>query len=159
MAILGDRDITDMIAQGFLISENFSEKSITPNGYDFRAHLVRIEGTDFENVELQPGKFALVSSMEYFKMPKNIIGNIWLRSSFARKGLIGTFGVIDAGYHGNITVGLYNAGSAPVTLKTEERIAQIVFSRLLSEAEQGYGTRSGNYQGKRGVVEAHDNKI
>ena len=105
-----------------------------------------------------PGKYALVYSLEYFNMPKNVIGNIWLRSSFARKGLIGTFGVIDAGYHGNITVGLYNAGSAPVTLQAEERIAQIVFSILMSEAEQDYGKRSGNYQGKRGLVEAHDNK-
>ncbi len=158
MAILGDRDITGMISKGFLISENFSEKSLTPNGYDFRAHQVRIDGSDFDKVDLNPGKFALVSSLEYFNMPKNVIGNIWLRSSFARKGLIGTFGVIDAGYQGNITVGLYNAGSSSVTLKTEERIAQIVFSMLISEAEHDYGIRSGNYQGKRGLVEAHDNK-
>lgn len=158
MAILGDKDISAMITQGFLISENFSEKSVTPNGYDFRAHQIRIDGSDFDKIDLMPGKFALVSSLEYFNMPKNIIGNIWLRSSFARKGLIGTFGVIDAGYHGNITVGLYNAGSAPVTLQAEERIAQIVFSMLMSEAEQDYGIRSGNYQGKRGLVEAHENK-
>ena len=158
MTILGDRDITGLIAQGFLISENFSEKSVTPNGYDFRAHQVRIDGSDFDKVDLNPGKFALVSSLEYFNMPKNVIGNIWLRSSFARKGLIGTFGVIDAGYQGNITVGLYNAGSSSVTLKTEERIAQIVFSMLITEAEHDYGIRSGNYQGKRGLVEAHDTK-
>ena len=158
MAILGDRDIMSLIAKGFLISENFNEKSVTPNGYDFRAHQVRIDGSDFDKVDLNPGKFALVSSLEYFNMPKNVIGNIWLRSSFARKGLIGTFGVIDAGYQGNITVGLYNAGSSPVTLKTEERIAQIVFSMLISEAEHDYGIRSGNYQGKRGIVEAHDTK-
>ncbi len=158
MAILGDRDITEMISKGFLISENFSEKSVTPNGYDFRAHQVRIDGSDFDKVDLNPGKFALVSSLEYFNMPKNVIGNIWLRSSFARKGLIGTFGVIDAGYQGNITVGLYNAGSSSVTLKTEERIAQIVFSMLITEAEHDYGIRSGNYQGKRGLVEAHDTK-
>ncbi len=158
MAILGDRDITEMILKGFLISENFSEKSVTPNGYDFRAHQVRIDGSDFDKVDLNPGKFALVSSLEYFNMPKNVIGNIWLRSSFARKGLIGTFGVIDAGYQGNITVGLYNAGSSSVTLKTEERIAQIVFSMLITEAEHDYGIRSGNYQGKRGLVEAHDTK-
>ena len=158
MAILGDRDITEMILKGFLISENFSEKSVTPNGYDFRAHQVRIDGSDFDKVDLNPGKFALVSSLEYFNMPKNVIGNIWLRSSFARKGLIGTFGVIDAGYQGNITIGLYNAGSSSVTLKTEERIAQIVFSMLITEAEHDYGIRSGNYQGKRGIVEAHDTK-
>ena len=158
MTILGDRDITGLIAQGFLISENFSEKSVTPNGYDFRAHQIRIDGSDFDKIDLMPGKFALISSLEYFNMPKNVIGNIWLRSSFARKGLIGTFGVIDAGYQGNITVGLYNAGPSSVALKTEERIAQIVFSMLISEAEHDYGIRSGNYQGKRGIVEAHDTK-
>ena len=103
MTILGDRDITGLIAQGFLISENFSEKSVTPNGYEFRAHQIRIDGSDFDKIDLMPGKFALISSLEYFNMPKNVIGNIWLRSSFARKGLIGTFGVIDAGYQGNIT--------------------------------------------------------
>ena len=38
MAILGDKDISAMITQGLLISENFSEKSVTPNGYDFRGN-------------------------------------------------------------------------------------------------------------------------
>ena len=64
MAILGDRDIMSLVAKGSLISENFNEKSVTPNGYDFRAHQVRIDGSDFDKVDLYPGKFALVSSLE-----------------------------------------------------------------------------------------------
>ncbi|EQD81116.1 Deoxycytidine triphosphate deaminase, partial [mine drainage metagenome] len=138
-----------------LISENFNEKSITPNGYDFRINLIRVDGSESDNINLLPGKYALVSSMEYFAMPKDVIGNIWIRSSFARRGIIGSFGVIDAGYHGNITVGLYNAGDQVVKLESGERIAQIVFSRLSSESEKDYSLRSGNYQGKRGISEFH----
>ncbi|MHB1493584.1 MAG: dCTP deaminase [Thermoplasmataceae archaeon] len=158
MAIICDDEILKLVSTGLLIKENFSEKSVTPNGYDFRIHMIRMEGTDFENAELPPGKYALVSSMEYFALPKNIIGNIWIRSSFARRGIIGSFGVIDAGYNGNITVGIFNGGSQPISLNAGERLAQIVFSRLEKEVQMDYASRSGNYQGKRGIAEATDRK-
>ncbi|MHB8360443.1 MAG: dCTP deaminase domain-containing protein, partial [Thermoplasmataceae archaeon] len=120
MTILNDTEISEFVSRGILISENFFDKGITPNGYDFRASKIRVDGNDLETIELDLGKYALVSSMEYFAMPKDVIGNIWIRSSFARRGIIGSFGVIDAGYHGNITVGLYNAGDQIVKLESGE---------------------------------------
>lgn len=152
MATLSDRDILSMTSRGQLISENFHERSLTPNGYDLRVHDIRFDGTDKNEAAIKPGSHFLASTMEYMALPPDVIGQIWIRSSFSRKGIIGSFGAVDAGYHGTLTLSFFNAGNETLEIKSGERIAQIVFHRLESIPKKAYEERSGNYQNSRGVT-------
>ncbi len=152
MATLSDREILSLTIKGELISENFHEASLTPNGYDLRVQDIRMDGKDSDNASIGPGSHFLASTLEFMALPSDVIGQIWIRSSFARKGIIGSFGAVDAGYHGTLTLSFLNAGETTLDLKTGDRIAQIVFHRLESVPQMIYEERSGNYQNSRGVT-------
>lgn len=151
MATLSDSEIQKLAASGELISENFFEGSVTPNGYDLRIDAIRLDGKEIGEAAVTPGSHFLVSTLEYLKMPDDVLGQIWIRSSFARKGIIGSFGAVDSGFNGNLTLSFFNSGAEKLELKHGDRVAQIVFHRLESRPERSYSERSGNYQGSRGV--------
>lgn len=152
MSTLSDADILSLASEGRLVAENFNAGSVTPNGYDLRVQHIRMEGVDKEEVFISPGSHFLVSTLEYLALPDDVVGQIWIRSSFARRGIIGSFGAVDAGYHGTLTLSFLNAGIEVLGLKMGERIAQIIFDRLDSKPSKSYAERSGNYQGSRGVT-------
>ncbi|MCY0852079.1 MAG: dCTP deaminase [Thermoplasma acidophilum] len=149
--ILNDSTIMKMVGKGLLISENFERVCLTPNGYDLRVDAIDLEGAQYPEFEIGKNVHFLVSTIEILKMPDDVVGMIWTRSSYARKGIFGSFGAIDAGYHGNLTLSFFNAGPA-FNLKRGERIAQIVFVKMIGSAEKPYHVRSGNYQNSRGIV-------
>jgi dCTP deaminase len=138
--ILSDRDIKGAIEKGELRVEPFDEGLLTPNGYDMR--IAEIKG------ETGPGEFFLISTMEYVVLPKNVCAQLWIRSTFARKGVFCSFGKVDAGFEGTLTIGCFNAGNEILELREGERFLQIVFEKMISPAERGY---SGKYRGQRGV--------
>lgn len=152
MTALNDHEISSLIATGKLIKEGYYEGSVTPNGYDLRVETIRVNGKDSDRADITPNSHFLVSTLEYLDLPDNIVGQIWIRSSFARRGIIGSFGAVDAGFSGNLTLSFLNAGSENLSLAMGERIAQIVFHRLESQSERSYAERSGNYQNSRGVT-------
>jgi len=153
MAIYSDRTLADLVQKGLIISENFSPESLTPNGYDLRVGKVRIPGNeDSDMAEIPPLTFFLVSTLEYLNIPGDTMGQIWIRSSYARKGIIASFGAVDSGFKGNLTLSFFNGSQAAVKISKGERVAQIIFHGLDKGAEMKYGERSGNYQHSRGIV-------
>lgn len=153
MAIYSDRKLMDLVGRGIIISENFSSDSLTPNGYDLRIGLIRLSGMDDSTEAVIPTMtFFHVSTMECINMPGDAVGEIWIRSTYARKGLIASFGAVDSGFHGNLTLSFLNASKVPITLSRGERIAQIIFHGTDQEVEKKYHERSGNYQDSRGII-------
>lgn len=161
MAILSDADILDALKNGKLAIENFEEKNLTPNGYDVTIEEVMFEDNVYKDgpVEIKPlGWFAL-STKEYFRMGEDLAAQIWLRTSWARKGIQSTFGKIDAGFEGTLTFSAFNASSKPVQMKIGDRFAQVVFEKLSSIPLKTYDKRSAHYAGQRGVtLEPRDRK-
>jgi dCTP deaminase len=161
MTILSDADILDSLKNGKLSIENFEEKNLTPNGYDVTIEEVMFEGKVYKDgiVEIKPlGWFAL-STREYFRMGEDIAAQIWLRTSWARKGIQATFGKIDAGFEGTLTFSGFNVSAKPVELKIGERFAQVVFETLSSKPLKTYDKRSAHYAGQRGItLEPRDRK-
>jgi len=154
MSILSDRDILDCMKKGELTIENFNEKNLTPNGYDitveeifYQDEVVR-DGT----VEIKPLKWFAVSTKEYFKIGEELAGQIWLRTSWSRKGILASFGKIDAGFEGTLTLSGFNASDKTVRLSIGDRFAQTVFERLGSKALKPYGKRSAHYSEQRGIT-------
>lgn len=152
MGALSDRDIKALVQKKMLISEHFEEKNMTPNGYDLTVGEIKVNSDSITAEATVPGTSRfLVSSREFMNMPDDIIGMIWIRSSYARKGVLGSFGLVDAGFRGNLTLTFYNSSAEPIQIISGDRIAQIVFIRLESSADQSYSERSGNYQNSRGI--------
>ncbi len=156
MSVLSDRDILAGLQSGRIGISDYSEKSLTPNGYDLRIAEISVRG-DPEvkrsgTVAVPPRTMFYVSTVERVRMGDDICTQLWLRTSWIRKGIIGAFGKVDAGFEGTLTLGAYNASDEPVELPIGERFCQMVLEELSSPSEKSYEKRSGHYQGQTGVT-------
>ncbi|NJE06014.1 dCTP deaminase [Thermococcus sp. M36] len=135
-----------------ILIEPFSEKSLQPAGYDLRVgreayingKLIDVESEG--KIVIPPKTHALILTLERVKLPDDVMGDMKLRSSLAREGLLGSFAWVDPGWDGNLTLALFNASDEPVELAYGERFVQIAFIRLEGSAEKPY---RGNYQGSQ----------
>ena len=106
-----------------------------------------------EGLVLHPGEFALASTVEFIRLPKDIARRLEGRSSFGRLGLQihATAGFVDPGFEGSLTFELINAGNLPLKLKAGLRLAQLCFFPI-SEVQVPYMAKPGSkYGGKMGV--------
>jgi len=156
MTVLSDSEILDEMRRGRLKIEGFQDGNLTPNGYDVTVEEVWIPNTRIRarsGDALVPGNsWFVIGTKEYLALPSDIVGEIWIRTTWARRGVLSSFGRIDAGFKGNLTFSAFNASEDYVRVPTGDRFAQVVFERLGAPARKGYGERSGNYQGQRGIT-------
>ena len=92
---------------------------------------------------MQPGDFALVTTVENLKLADDIVGKIEGRSSLGRLGIIvhGTASIFDPGWDGKPTMELGNLGVMPVALYPGMRVCAFTFEELSSRAENPYNKR------------------
>ncbi len=138
-----------------ILIEPFSKESLQPAGYDLRVgkeayldgKLVDVEKEG--KITIPPKKHALILTLERVRLPDDVMGDMKIRSSLAREGILGSFAWVDPGWDGNLTLMLFNTSDEPVTLRYGERFVQIVFIRLEGPAKNPY---RGNYQGSRRIT-------
>lgn len=156
MCILADADIQAAIEEGALAVEPFVPKNLTPNGLDLSVGevLLKAEGrTVTEGVAVvPPGGWFAVATKEVVSLGPQVSAQLWIRSSYARRGAIAGFGKVEAGFSGTLTIGAANLGPDPLEIPIGDRFCQIVFETMSRPAEQLYAERSGNYQDQRGVT-------
>ena len=155
MAILSDKDILKAINDGKISIEPFNETNQTPNGYDLTVGEVYIKRTDEHITEgeafIPPLTWFAISTREYIKIGEDVAAQLWIRSSYARRGIFSSFGKVDAGFEGTLTIGCFNASDEAVSIPIGDRFCQIVFEEMLSKPLETYEKKSGNYQGQRGI--------
>ena len=156
MGLLSDADIRRYLAKEEIRIEPFSERNLTPNGYDVSIEEVVIPSTGTKTTEgaaqvPASTRFA-VSTRERIQLGRHVAGQIWLRTTWARRGVVASFGMIDAGFSGTLTFGAFNASSDVLELPVGGRFAQVVFLTLESPASETYDRRSGTFQGQKGVT-------
>ena len=101
---------------------------------------------------IPPNVRFVVSTDEIVDLGPAVTGSLWLRTTWIRRGVLASFGKVDAGFRGTLTFGALNANdSETLELPIGERFAQIGFEDLSSPAERVYAERSGHYQNQRGV--------
>lgn len=116
---------------------------VGPAGYD-----VRIA----ERVILQPGASSLASTVEHFEMPRDVLGKVADKSTWARMFLAVQNTIVEPGWCGHLTLELSNHGTQLLDIPAGAPIAQIILQLLDQPTEQPY---SGKYQNQgRGAVEA-----
>jgi len=155
MSILSDKDIQDSIKSNELDIEPFNPINLTPNGYDLSIDEIYIRKTD-EHIKdgiarIPPQTWFAISTKEFVKMGSQITSQLWIRSSYARKGVMASFGKVDAGFHGTLTISCFNSNDEELEMPIGDRFCQIVFEHLSSMPSELYDKKSGNYQNQRGV--------
>lgn len=153
--MLSDTDILRRIGDGTLGIDPFVESNLTPNGYDLslaeiQLSLARVATSG--SVEVGPGKWFAVATRERVRFPPDLCGELWLRSSHIRRGIITSFGRVDAGFEGSLTLTGFNAGDRSLKLSVGDRYCQLVVVELSSKAAKPYAERSGSFQGQQGIT-------
>lgn len=156
MGVLSDKEIRRGQFELFHTLQQPLSENIQPCSVDLRldSTLKTIDGEEIsihDGYSLKPHEFILGSTIEYVTLPDDILARVEGRSSIGRLGVMChvTAGFIDPGFHGNITLELYNCSDKPFTLCTGDALCQIVFETLNRACEKPY---NGKYQEDTGVV-------
>jgi dCTP deaminase len=107
---------------------------------------------------LHPGALALVPTLEWIKLPEDVLGTVTARSTWAREGLsIATATLIEPRYEGIATLELANLGQIPIALYPGLRIAQIAFANVLGGTQRpNQGQFSLSFEPTQGAIAKHD---
>ncbi len=154
MATWSDRDILAAVAAGVFAAEPWHPEDLTPNGLDLRIGHVLVPSEMTEpvsegTVTVPPMTRFVVGTQAALRMPADAVGSLWIRSSFARRGVLVSFGKVDAGFRGNLTIGAFHTGHEPLVVTVGDRFCQIVIEPLQTPPRQGY---KGAYLDQRGVT-------
>lgn len=108
---------------------------------------------------LEPGEFALGSTVETLAVPSHLCAQVNGKSSLGRMGLLvhATAGFIDPGFQGQITLELKNLSNHTIVLHKSMPVAQLVFHRLSSPAQRPYGDPElgSHYQHQTGTTRSY----
>ena len=101
---------------------------------------------------IPPNSFALARSLEYMRMPRNVLGAVLGKSTYARCGIVTNFTPLEPEWHGFITIEISNTTPLPAKIYSNEGIAQVLFFEGDEPCEVSYADKKGKYQGQQGVV-------
>lgn len=99
---------------------------------------------------LDPGQYALASTMEHFEIPNNIVGTWMAKSTYARCGLFFNTTPVQPGFKGNVVMEFFNATKFPMLIRADQGFAQVLFAYTHTPAQAGYDV-AGGYQNQQGV--------
>jgi len=98
-----------------------------------------------------PNSFVLGRSVEYFKIPPDVMAICLGKSSYARCGVVVNLTPLEAGWHGHVTIEISNTAPAPAVIYANEGISQVLFFQS-EECVTNYEEKGGKYQGQKGIV-------
>ena len=180
MSVLSDKWIKKMVKDYSMISP-FEEKQVRGDkisfgvssyGYDARVSNefkiftnVNSEIVDPKNFKpsnfvtkksteciIPPNSFVLASTIEYFKIPKDILVICLGKSTYARCGIIVNVTPLEPGWEGHVTLEFSNTTPLPAKIYANEGIAQLIFLKGNETPEITYAERNGKYMGQTGVT-------
>jgi len=145
VGVLTDTEIRDLVSSGLLITrDTYNPSSLEAASYDIRAGAKGILGgvgklIDLrkDTLELGPGAYGGVLSLERVKLPENVCARIGSKRALSYDGMILLTGaVVDPGYEGHLLFGLYNASQRRVMIRYERKICNVVFERLSTKPDK-----------------------
>ena len=101
---------------------------------------------------IPPNSFALAETVEYFEIPRDILGICVGKSTYARCGIIVNVTPLEPEWRGKITIEISNTTPLPAKIYANEGIAQILFLRADAVCEISYGDKRGKYQDQKGLT-------
>lgn len=135
-------------ANEFKIFTNINSSVVDPKDFD--------DGS-FVDVQsdvciIPPNSFALARTVEYFKIPRDVLTICLGKSTYARCGIIVNVTPLEPEWEGHVTLEFSNTTPLPAKIYANEGVAQMLFLQGDEVCETSYKDRDGKYQGQTGVV-------
>src|ERR671921_1866501 len=135
------------VAPEFRIFTNVLSVIVDPKHFDARS-FVEFDG---DVCIVPPNSFALARSVEYFRIPRNVLTVTVGKSTYARCGIITNVTPFEPEWEGYVTLEISNTTPLPAKIYANEGIAQVLFFQG-NEPEISYADRQGKYQGQVGIT-------
>ncbi len=136
------------VANEFRIPSGFKPGAvIDPKDFDSSA-FAELKGTA---CEVPPNSYILARSLEYFRIPRNVLALVTGKSTYARCGVILNVTPLEPEWEGFITMAIVNAAPMPVRIYANEGIGQVIFFESDTPPDTSYADRKGKYQAQKGI--------
>jgi dCTP deaminase len=136
------------VADEFKIFTNVFTATVDPKNFDPRSFV----DWKSETCIVPPNSFALARSVEYFRIPRNILTICVGKSTYARCGIIVNVTPFEPEWEGHVTLEISNTTPLPAKIYANEGIAQVLFFESDDAPDVSYADRGGKYQAQRGVT-------
>ena len=132
----------------FKIFTNINSTIVDPKAFDAKSFV------DFAGdvCIIPPNSFALARTVEYFRIPRNVLTICLGKSTYARCGIIVNVTPFEPEWEGYVTLEFSNTTPLPAKIYANEGIAQVIFFESDEVCETSYKDRGGKYQGQQGVT-------
>ena len=132
----------------FKLFTNINSTIVDPKNFDPEA-FVEVDG---DHCIIPPNSFALASTVEYFRIPRNVLTVCVGKSTYARCGIIVNVTPFEPEWEGHVTLEFSNTTPLPAKIYANEGIAQVLFFESDEVCQTSYKDRAGKYQGQTGVT-------
>lgn len=136
------------VGDRFKVFTNVHNSIVDPKNFTEDA-FVDIEG---DECIIPPNSFALAVSMEYFRIPRNILTLCIGKSTYARCGIIVNVTPFEPEWEGYVTIEISNTTPLPAKIYANEGIAQVLFMEAKEVCEVSYADRAGKYMKQEGIT-------
>ncbi len=136
------------VADEFKVFTNVYNTVVDPKAFDPQS-FVDIRA---DVCTIPPNSFALASTVEYFRIPRDVLTICLGKSTYARCGIIVNVTPFEPEWEGHVTIEISNTTPLPAKIYAREGIAQVLFFQSDEPCEISYKDKSGKYQAQRGVT-------
>ena len=132
----------------FKVFTNINSATVDPKAFDSNS-FVDVES---DICVIPPNSFALARTVEYFRIPRNVLTVCLGKSTYARCGIIVNVTPLEPEWEGHVTLEFSNTTTLPAKIYANEGVAQMLFFESDEVCETSYADRGGKYQGQTGVT-------
>jgi dCTP deaminase len=136
------------VGDEYKIFTNVNNTLVDPKAFDNR-NFVTITG---DHCIIPPNSFALAKTVEYFRIPRNVLAVCVGKSTYARCGLIVNVTPLEPEWEGILTLEISNTTPLPAKVYSNEGIAQLLFLESDESCETSYKDKSGKYMNQPGLT-------
>lgn len=132
----------------FKVFTNINSAIVDPKAFDENSFV------DMHNDSciIPPNSFALARTVEYFRIPRDVLTICLGKSTYARCGIIVNVTPLEPEWEGHVTLEFSNTTPLPARIYANEGVAQMLFFQSDEVCEVSYRDRGGKYQGQTGVT-------
>ena len=135
-------------SRDFKVFTNINSATVDPKRFDENSFVDVVSDT----CVIPPNSFALASTVEYFRIPRNVLTICLGKSTYARCGIIVNVTPLEPEWEGHVTLEFSNTTTLPAKIYANEGVAQMLFFESDEVCEVSYKDRGGKYQGQTGVT-------
>jgi len=136
------------VASEFRIFTNVDSVTVDPKAFSEQSFVKR----DTKVCIIPPNSFALARTVEYFRIPRDVLVICLGKSTYARCGIIVNVTPLEPEWEGHVTLEFSNTTPLPARIYANEGACQFLFLKADQTCEISYADRAGKYMGQRGVT-------